>query len=179
MSVTTEFTKPPTNAFDKYAPYETDPALLEQLKILDLFKDPITHPVLDRIHQLRHTQEGLAELNKEDPNLMVLYDEILDYQEYDDESPYKQAFVNILKLRLVLYATNGWFRTRIGFDLWTIACASDPNAYFQLAWEDHFEPRRFYRPGEKWRDCPLFRATKSDAAFGIPDVKIEGYKEIE
>ena len=179
MSVETVFTKPPEGSFVKDSPYEEDPELIKQLEFLKMFEEEVKHPILDEIYEKRHTLEGLKELRAKDPNLMVLYNEILDAQELIPEDPYKKAFINILKLRLILYATNGWFRTKIGFDLWFIACASDPNAYFQLGWEDHFEPARHYRPGEKWRNCPLFRAVKTDPAFSIPDVKIEGYKEIE
>lgn len=61
---------------------------------------------------------------------------------------YNKAFINFLKICIVLFKQVPWWRSRMGWFLWFAACYANPDAYYPLTWESHFEPEEWYHAGE-------------------------------
>ena len=78
---------------------------------------------------------------------------------------YKQAYINWLKLNLLLFTTVPYWRSRLGHMMWHFVCAADPNAYYPLVWEDHFDPTEWYVAGEPQRP----KDNTKVSTFSLPD----------
>lgn len=140
--------------------YEVDPEQEKTLKILERFSSLAVdqHPIFQKFKPPEEYTWEYEHKKYEDTNLWLMWGEINMFEGFDyDQSHYKRAMINILKLRLLLYATSCYFRSRIGYDLWFFKNRTNPNAYLPLTWEDIYEPDRWYQPGEPIRDEPVQR----------------------
>jgi len=138
--------------------YPTDPELNTPLSFLDIFANAtIEGDLLDRLDACHGDPESLS-AEMRDPNVMVLW-KALDTARYDDfgvtddpfDDKYNKAFINMLKINIVLFKQIPWWRSRMGWFMWHCACYANPDAYYPLVWEDHFDPREWYHAGEKPR----------------------------
>lgn len=135
--------------------------------LLEFFAEiNVSGEILDRYEESHGDFNALAEFSK-DMNAIVLSQLIEDAHACDPEpnETYKKAYINWLKLNLLLFATVPYWRSRIGHMMWHFVCAADPNSYYPLVWEEHFDPRNWYRVGEPQR--PADNSTVS--AFSLPD----------
>ena len=134
--------------------YDIDDVEYKTLDILTPFVNKeVKHPILDMFIEPEESTWQHERAKYADTNLWLLWDEIDRFNRFDyDESEYKRAMINILKLRLVLYATSCYFRSRIGYDMWFFKSRAHAGAYLPLTWEDIYEPDRWYQPGEPPRD---------------------------
>lgn len=106
--------------------------------------------VLKMVEDAKEEFSKFADMSK-DMNLTILASVIGITEKYGPDEKYKQAYLNWLKLNLLLFATVPYWRSRFGHMIWTFVCASDPAAYYPLAWEEHFDPKQWYLPGEPQR----------------------------
>lgn len=138
--------------------FVVDEKLIEQLGFLEWFKDlNIDAPVLDELEKAIHTTEYPDLLKKyceEDPNLAILYHWYALVRDTEPESKYRQAFINIAKLIVVLFKHNPWARSRIGHLLWWGTTYSNPDSYHPLGWEMIYGSEYWYRIGEGPRANP-------------------------
>lgn len=136
-----------------FDPKTVDEELLKMLDYLKVFENNgqlIQHPLLDYIDQANTNFKGLNELNK-NPNLMVLWHRLKYVERYEPEWKYKNAFINQERIKCILFQYNPWFRSRLGHEAWWYINYANPNSYYIMTWEDHFDPRLWYKPGEKIR----------------------------
>jgi len=159
-----------TNALipeDKYSE-----VLDKNLEFLLQFKDAeIKHPVLDMLHKGMITGDGCtSDMNTiyQDPNLPLLYQCVIWAEQFDKEEKYAKSFINLLKIMVVLYATNGWARSRLGWFMWAIVCGANPNSHFPLTWEGCYEPAKWYYAGETQRKEDYRVNSESQGGFTIP-----------
>ena len=135
--------------------------------LLDFFAEiSVTGDILDKWERAKGDYNSLAEMNQ-DLNSIVAA-ELIDIAAIHDPEPnpkYKQAYVNWLKLNLLLFTTVPYWRSRLGHMMWYFVCAADQNAYFPLAWEDHFDPKEWYIVGEPQRAKDNIKVS----AFSLPD----------
>lgn len=143
-------------------PYRTDPELSKPIEFLDLFANATIEG--DLLQRLDECHGDLEKLKNEmrDPNVMVLW-KALDiardtggYIVSDDpiDEKYTNAFINFLKINIVLFKQVPWWRSRMGWFMWFCACASNPDAYYPMVMEDHFGPKHWYHAGEVPRVGP-------------------------
>lgn len=134
--------------------------------LLDLFSEfNATGEIIEVFDKAHGDFNALAEFNK-DMNAVVLA-QLIECASMDPEpNPlYKQAYINWLKLNLLLFTTVPYWRSRIGHMMWTFVCAADPNAYYPLVWEEHFDPTEWYIVGEPQRA----RDNSKVSSFSLPD----------
>jgi len=150
--------------------YTPDEKLLQHMDLIRPFADmEIDSPLFKMWAESWGDKEKWKEM-MEDSNLVLMFHEIQLFEQLDkDDSVFKRAMINILKLRLILYASDGYFRTRIGYDMWYMATMADANSYYPLMWEDHFEPSRWYMPGQPPRGDEIQRLSTRTGTFAIPE----------
>lgn len=138
--------------------------------LLQFDQAEINHPVFDMLESAfmddTGSKEKMADLYK-DPNLTLLYQLVRWAREFDKEEKYKKSFINLLKIIVVLYATNGWARSRIGWFIWAMVCGANPNSHYPLTWEGCFEPAKWYYAGECQREDYRVNS-ESGGSFEIP-----------
>jgi hypothetical protein len=93
-----------------------------------------------------------------DPNLIIFWRALDVVRNEESFTPsntkdanYHNALINFLRINLVLFKALPWWRSRMGWFLWFAACYANPESYYQMVWEDHFDPRNWYHAGEKPR----------------------------
>ena len=137
-------------------PYETDTELVDPIKFLEIFENVnIEGDLLDKLDACHNDPMTFSDAFK-DSNLIVcwkLLDTARDPENYPvsgdpmDEK-YHKAFINFLKINIVLFKQVPFWRSRMGWFMWMMTCYASPDAYYPLAWEDHFDPRYWYHAGE-------------------------------
>jgi len=135
-----------------FDPDSVDDRLIQMLDYLKVFnnKEIIQHPLFDYIEENMKSFKGLNELGK-NPNLMILWYRSKFVEKYEPDWKYKNAFINQERIKCILFQYNPWFRSRMGHEAWWYANYANPNSYYILTWEEHFDPRKWYRPGERIR----------------------------
>ena len=136
-----------------FDPKTADENLIKQLDYLKAFDNdgkPIEHPLLDHIAQCNTNFKGLNEMNG-NPNLMLMWHRLKFIEKYEPEWKYKNAYINQERINLILFQYNPWYRSRKLHEAWWYVNYANPNSYYILSWEDHIDPRYWYRPGEKIR----------------------------
>ncbi len=152
--------------------FEPIPLLEKQLEFLKVFEEmEIDAPILKDLEESHGNPDKLQEVMK-DPNLYILWLKLKLWEEFEPESKYKKAFINLLKLDLVLFKYNPWWRSRRGHDMWWSATYQNPDSYYPLGWEMHYDPTQAYRVGEPPRppgteDMPPLRG------FGLKEPATE------
>jgi len=154
-------------------PEDYDPILDQQLEWLKMFETAsVDHPIFDKLHKamIDGDKDALFEMYK-DPNLLLMYQSIMWVDQFDKEEKYKKSFINLLKIILILYATNGYARSRIGWWIWCMVCGANPNSHYPLTWEGCMEPREWYDAGERQRKGTKddYRINSESGGFAIPD----------
>ena len=152
-----------------FEPKSVDDDLIKMLDYLKVFENNgqlINHPILDYIEQANTNFKGLNELNK-NPNLMVLWHRLKYVEKYEPEWKYKNAFINQERIKCILFQYNPWFRSRLGHEAWWYINYANPNSYYIMTWEDHFDPRYWYKPGEKIRSGQSIPDTKGESSSTI------------
>jgi hypothetical protein len=138
----------------KFDPKSVDEDLIKQLDYLKVFDNGgvrIEHPLLDHIEKCNTNFKGLNEMNN-NPNLMLMWHRLTEFVEkYEPEWKYKNAYINQERINLILFQYNPWFRSRKLHEAWWYVNYANPNSYYILSWEDHADPRYWYKPGEKIR----------------------------
>ncbi len=137
----------------EFKPESIDEELIRQLDYLRTFDNNgqmICHPLLDHIDQCNTNFEGLNEMNN-NPNLMVMWHRLKYIERFEPEWKYKNAYINQERINLILFQYNPWYRSRKLHEAWWYVNYANPNSYYILSWEDHADPRQWYRPGEKIR----------------------------
>lgn len=135
--------------------YTVDKELITPIEFMDIFANAtIEGDLLQRLDECHGDPEKLKE-EMRDPNLMVVwkaYDiarsEYFPVSDDPDDQKYNKAFINFLKICIVLFKQVPWWRSRMGWFLWFAACYANPDAYYPLTWESHFEPEEWYHAGE-------------------------------
>jgi hypothetical protein len=135
--------------------FEVDEELVKQLGVMEYFAGlNIESPLFDEMHKAIHDNtthpEEWAKVMK-DPNLVILYRQLRYLELYEEESIFKKALINLKKLDIVLFRFNPWYRSRRGWDMWWFATHQNPDSYYPLGWEMHYDPRLWYRIGEPIR----------------------------
>jgi len=141
------------DAIPEFNPATVDDELLKQLEYLKTFNNdgnPIQHPVLDYVDQGNTNFKGLNELNK-NPNLMIMWHRLKYVERYEPEWKYKNAYINMERINVILFQINPWYRSRKLHEAWWYVNYANPNSYYILQWEDHADPRQWYKPGEHIR----------------------------
>jgi hypothetical protein len=161
--------------------YEPDPELKQQLGVFEYFANlNIASPIFEQIQSAMDSGEGDQWTNlMKDPNLVILFLQLKYIQDFEPESVYKQALINLKKLDIVLFRFNPWYRSRRGWDMWWMATHQNPDSYYPLGWEMHYDPRIWYRVGEKPRPPgyePLpnfsnFYPVKAEATTEVPNTE--------
>jgi len=158
-------------------PENYNETLDKNLDFLLQFKDAeIKHPVLDMLNDTffgdgnREAQNNIYQ----DPNLPLLYQCVVWAEQFDKEEKYAKSFINLLRILVVLYATNGWARSRLGWFMWAIVCGANPNSHFPLTWEGCYEPAKWYYAGETQRKEDYRINSESQGGFDIPPLDPEG-----
>ena len=135
------------------------------LPLLEFFQSiSVEGEILKQFEDAHGDFKQLMEVSK-DLNAVVFAQLIDDASMEEVEDEYKQAYINWLKLNLLLFTTNPYWRSRIGHMMWHFVCANDPNSYTPLAWEEHFDPTQWYRIGEAQRAADNHKVS----AFSLPD----------
>lgn len=119
--------------------------------------------ILDLWSESRGDYQKMMELSK-DLNATVIC-QWLDWCHRDPDPRYKEAYLNWVKLNLLLFTAVPWWRSRFGHMIWFFVCAADQHAYFPLVWEAHFDPRQWYKVGERQRPADDNKVS----AFSLPD----------
>jgi hypothetical protein len=151
-----------------------NPILDKNLEFLLQFENvEIEHPVFKALGDAYFSDGNDPELMKrlyDDPNLTLLFQNMEWAKKFDKEEKYAKSFINLLRILVVLYATNGWARSRIGWFMWAVVCAANPNSHFPLTWEGCFEPAKWYYAGETQRapDKEYRINSESSGGFTIP-----------
>jgi len=110
----------------------------------------IDHPLLRLLNESTTDFEKFKKVSK-DQNLLIVWQHLKHVEKFEPESKYKNAYINMERLKCILFQTNPWFRSRIGHEMWWYANYVNPDSYYILRWEDHYDPRKWYKPGEPRR----------------------------
>lgn len=121
---------------------------LEYLKIYD--GPPIKHPILDLLDKSCTDYEAFEQVSQ-DPNLLILYQRLVHLNKFEPEWKYKNAYINQERIKCILFYENPWFRSRMGNEMWWYVNYANPDAYYVMKWEEFYDPRKFYKPGEPRR----------------------------
>lgn len=141
--------------------YKTDPELTKQIDFLNIFADAVIEgDLLDRLDNCHGNPEDLkAEMR--DPNLIVMWKALdiarsgfFPVSDDPEDEKYNKAFINFLKINIILFKQIPWWRSRVGWFMWFCACYANPDSYYPVAWEEHFDPREWYHAGEVPRVLP-------------------------
>lgn len=148
--------------------YEVDDEQIEQMEFIRHYAEmEIDHPIFHLISDSIGDREKWKDLMK-DGNLMLLVREVNFFEQLDhDDSVYKRAMINMLKIRAIMYATNWYFRSRIGYDMWYFISMNDPESYYQLIWENHFEPSRWHKPGQRFKEDEIEQNVDKHGKFQL------------
>ena len=144
----------------------------KQLEFLKYFENvEVKHPMFDVLHKAweEGKEEDIAKIY-EDPNICLLYQCLGWATVFDKEEKYKKSFINLLKILLVLYATNGYVRSRLGWFCWCMVCGANPNSHYPLTWEGCMEPAKWYYAGEMQRKDE-YRVNSEGGDFSLAELK--------
>jgi hypothetical protein len=135
------------------------------IPLLEFFENlSVDGEILKKYDEAHGDFNVLADFSK-DLNAVVFSQLIEDAECFDPDPKYKQAYINWLKLNLLLFTSVPYWRSRIGHMAWHFVCAADPNAYYPLAWESHFNPKLWYIAGEPQRAADNHKVS----SFSLPD----------
>jgi hypothetical protein len=130
--------------------------LFAELEWLQAFNDEnfsmklVDHPLLQMLETSSQSRDNLTHA-MQDPNLMILFLRLKFLEEFEPDWKYKNAYINMERLSLILFNRNPWWRSRKGHEMWWYANYVNPDSYFILKWEDLYDPRKWYKPGEPKR----------------------------
>ena len=138
--------------------YQTVQELADPIKFIEMFANITVEgesaELIEKLDACHGDPEALKDMMK-DPNTMVMwkaYDIARSgyFTPSDDplDENYNKSFINFLKICIVLFKQVPWWRSRLGWFMWFCACYANPDAYYPLMYEDHFEPERWYHAGE-------------------------------
>jgi len=125
--------------------------LLSQLEYLKLYDGPeIQHPILDLLDRSRTDFKAYQVVSK-DPNLLILWNRMHFVKDFEPDWKYKNAYINMERIKCILFYENPWFRSRMGQEMWWYVNYADPNSYYVMKYEDFYDPRKWYKAGEPRR----------------------------
>ena len=142
-----QFKDRPTQKF-RVEDYEIDKNLVDGidfLKVLDIPK--IEHPLLEILENAERDKDTYLKVSK-DSNLLIQFRKMTMIQNYEPDSKYKNAFINLARLNVLLFHLNPYWRSRVGWADWVAINCANPDSYWIYQWEDHYDPRKWYRLGE-------------------------------
>jgi len=123
-------------------------SLIQNLDYLKVFNTPlIQHPLLTLSDQADHDFEHFSKVMV-DPNYLILWKRMKLIEKFEPNWKYKNAYINMERIKCILFQINPWFRSRMGHEMWWYANYSNPDSYYVLGWEDHYGPKHWYKPGE-------------------------------
>ncbi|MFA5137067.1 MAG: hypothetical protein WC489_06820 [Patescibacteria group bacterium] len=125
--------------------------LVSQLEYLKIFDGPpVEHPILDLLADAT-TNYKSYEIVSKDPNLLILWHHMEWVKTFEPEWKYKNAYINQERIKCILFHENPWFRSRMGNEMWWYVNYQNQDSYYVLTWEDFYDPRKWYNPGEPRR----------------------------
>jgi hypothetical protein len=134
--------------------------------LLEFFKGiEVDGDIIKLFDESHHDYNKMMDM-AQDLNAIVIA-QLIEDAEMDGvvDDGYKQAYVNWLKMNLLLFTTVPYWRSRIGHMIWHFVCAANPDAYYPVVWEDHFDPTEWYVIGEPQRP----KDNNKISAFSLPD----------
>jgi hypothetical protein len=134
----------------------TDDELLAQLSWLQNFQDDNFSCLLAEHPLFKFLDETPTDITKEravmvDPNLKILHLRLKFIEEFEPDWKYKSAYINLERLNIILFQSNPYWRSRKGHEMWWYVNYANPDSYYILRWEDLYDPRKWYLPGEPRR----------------------------
>lgn len=156
------------NEFQKfvYDDYVIDEGLMPQLDFLKVFDNGgkrYEHPLLSLLDKAAFEWGAHQEVVK-DPNQLILWNWMNMCKTFEPEWKYKNAFINWARLNCILFQENPYWRSRLGHLLWWAVNYANPDSYYILKWEGHYDPRAWYNPGEPRRKQDLPPAPEGGSA---------------
>jgi len=153
-------------------------------KFVDLMSGiNVEHPVFDKIADDMLNQKQFEERIKNNPNSIVLYHMWVTARrvERDPDSKEAQAWLNMIKLFLVMFTDKPFWNSRIGWMMWFLSCYVRYDSYYPMKWCLWYDPLNFYMHDEPLRpeglECP-----EPDDPFNIKGkcfIHPEWYKNLD
>jgi len=134
---------------------DEDNILIKQLDFLQAFDfggKRFEHPLLDLLDKSDLDFKSFKQVSV-DPNLLILRARMGIVEQFEPEWKYKNAYINMERLNCVLFQVNPWYRSRKGHEMWWYANYVNPDSYYILSWENHYDPRIWNKPGLTREQC--------------------------